>query len=134
MILTVMLRFKRSTSASTHDMCVPECVCVSLSLLIWLNVKGVCLRKAEAGSVSVFVFILRAAITSCSCRPYMNKGAEQRQEQDLIGSEASVCVCVITAHSVCMCVCLYDAHAVNTKKTFINTQDPFPEGCSCTCL
>lgn len=59
------------------------------------------MRKAEAGSLSVFVFILRAAITSCSWGPYMGKWAEQRQEQDLIGSEA--------------CVYVYDIDAVDNE-------------------
>lgn len=79
--------------------CLNLCVCFLFSL--WLYVKGVCLRKAGAGSLSVFVFILRAAITSCSWGPCMGKWAEQRQEQDLIGSEACVYVCVL----VCECVC-----------------------------
>lgn len=74
--------------------CLNLCVCVFSFFSPAFNLpvcEGVCLRKAEAGSLSVFVFILRAAITSCSWGPYMGKGAEQRQKQDLIGSEASVC-------------------------------------------
>lgn len=79
------------------------CVCVSFSL--WLYVRGVCLRKAEAGSLSVFVFILRAAITSCSWGPYMGKWAEQRRAgSDWIRS-----------------MCVYHIDAVNNEVIYKHT-------------
>ncbi len=96
--------FTRLTSASTHDMCVPEslcvCVCVCVLSSLWLYVREwVWERQRQEVYLCLFLFWEQPLHHAAGDHIW----AEQRQEQDLIGSEA------------CVCVCVYDIDAVNNE-------------------